>query len=210
MKRTTTFLIAALLGVLTLAPAPAFALEDGAAPAAHADDHGAAVKPSVIAGVKQGVIPAVTALIAFAVVFGIGYTQIWPKIVKGLDDRAAKIAEEIESAEAARKQAKDALDEYEQSLADARAESQQMLDAAKAKQAEVTAQLKAKADAELGAMRERALKDIEAAKKQALTEIYNESVNLAAHMAGKILQREVTPNDQQRLVEESLAELNAR
>jgi F0F1-type ATP synthase membrane subunit b/b' len=56
-------------------------------------------------------------------------------------------------------------------------------------------------------MREKALAEIEAAKKQALGEIYTESVNLASVMAGKILQRQVTVDDQQRLMDESIAEM---
>ncbi|MEX0876674.1 MAG: hypothetical protein WD114_04360, partial [Phycisphaerales bacterium] len=68
-------------------------------------------------------------------------------------------------------------------------------------------QLKANADKELGAMREKALAEIESAKKQALAELYTESVNLATVMAGKILEREVTAGDQQRLMDESIAEM---
>ena len=53
------------------------------------------------------------------------------------------------------------------------------------------------------------MQDIEAARKAALNEIYAESVALATTMAGKILQREVTAADRDRLIEESLAELGA-
>ena len=73
----------------------------------------------------------------------------------------------------------------------------------------LAAQLKSKNDAELSAMREKAKAEIESAKKQAIAEIYAESVNLATVMAGKILQREVTASDQQRLMDESLAEMKA-
>lgn len=104
-------------------------------------------------------------------------------------------------------QAKEALNEYEKNLADARAQAQQMLEETKAVQGELAAQLKARAETELGELREKAKADIEAAKKQALNELYSESVNLATVMAGKILKREVSVNDEQRLMEESLAEL---
>ena len=176
---------------------------------AHGDGHAPAGKSSVIEGPKAGVIPAITAIAIFLIVFGISATMIWPKIVAGLDERNEKIVGEIAAAEDARKQAKEALAQYEQNLADARAESQKMLEDTKAQQASLAANLKATADAELSAMREKAVADIDAAKKQALSELYNESVNLATVMAGKILAREVTVDDQQKLMDESLAEMKS-
>ncbi|MCA9302709.1 MAG: F0F1 ATP synthase subunit B [Phycisphaerales bacterium] len=174
---------------------------------AHGADHGGEHKASVIESPKAGIAPMITAILVFMIVAGILAVGVWPKIVKGLDERNEKIQGEIAAAEAARKQAKDALNEYEKNLAEARAEAQQMLADTKAQQSELAAQLKAQADTELSAMREKAKADIDAAKKQALNELYSESVNLATVMAGKILQREVTANDQQRLMEESLHEM---
>jgi len=182
--------------------------------AAHdaADSHGgghAAGKPSVIEPPKAGIIPAITAIVIFMIVFGISATMIWPKIVAGLDDRNDKIVGEIAAAEDARKQAKEALAQYEQNLADARAESQKMIEETRAQQGALADQLKATANTELSAMREKAVADIDAAKKQALSELYNESVNLATVMASKILAREVTVDDQQKLMDESLAEMKS-
>ncbi len=174
------------------------------------DDHGGGHSVSPIAGVKEGLAQAITTLIAFAIVFFVLYAKVWPKISKGLDERAGKIREEIAAAEAARKQAKDALDEYEQSLSQARAEAQKMLEDTKSQQAELAAQLRARADTELNQLRDRAKRDIESAKRAALNEIYTESVALATTMASKILQREINPGDQSRLVEESLAELASK
>lgn len=162
---------------------------------------------SPLATPKEGFWTGVTAIVLFLVVFGLLSTMVWPKIVSGLDERNDKIKGEIAAAEDARKQAKDALDEYEKNLAEARAQAQQMLEDTKASQNELAAQLKSRAEVELNEMREKAKADIEAAKKQALSELYSESVNLATVMAGKILKREVSVNDEQRLMDESLAEL---
>ena len=216
--------IALLITVLALAlfnmtsfAAPDTAHADDAAHAvdAHADDHGAhgdnhghhAANP--LASVEEGFWTGVTAIVLFLIVFGLLSTMVWPKIVKGLDERNEKIVGEIAAAEEARKQAKEALDEYEKNLAEARAESQRMIEETRAQQSQLAAQLKANADAELSAMREKALAEIDGAKKQALNELYNESVNLATVMAGKILQRQVTVEDQQRLMDESIEEMKS-
>lgn len=171
----------------------------------HGDGHAKAASP--LATPKEGFWTGVTALVLFVIVFGLMYTMVWPKIVAGLDERNDKIMGEIAAAEDARHQAKVALDEYEKNLAEARTQAQQMLEETKATQIQLAAQLKSRAEVELTEMREKAKADIDAAKKQALNELYSESVNLATVMAGKILQREVSVNDEQRLMDESLAEL---
>lgn len=222
-----TMLIAALAMVLSLAATPVSAAPDahsdaGHTDAAHAadgqaddhgdghgDGHGEAHGPATpIPPVKEGVAPAITALVVFAIVMFILATKVWPIITGGLDDRNGKIREEIAAAEAAQKQARAALEEYEKSLAEARVESQRMLDETRSQQAALAAELKSKAERELSEMREKAKRDIETAKKTAISELYAESVTLATQMAGKILQREVTVADQQRMLEEALGELS--
>lgn len=187
-------------------------------PAGHSHDDGhdhshdgehAHEAQGLIASVSQGVVTSVTTLVVFGLVFGVLATVVWPKILKGLKDRENKIREEIESAEMSRQQAKDALEQYQKSLADARAEATKMLDTTRAQQAQLAADLKAKADVELSAMRERALKDIETAKRAAVSELYSQSSQLAAIMAGKILRRSVTAEDSQRLLDESIQQLQS-
>jgi F-type H+-transporting ATPase subunit b len=160
-----------------------------------------------ISDAKAGLFTAVTALVVFCLVFAVLATKVWPVISKALDERAGKIREEIEAAEMARQQAKDALEQYQQSLAQARAEAQKMIESTKAQQAALAAELRSKADAELSAMRERAMRDIETAKRAAVSEIYNMGTTLAVAVASKVLRRSVTSDDTQRLVEESLQQL---
>ncbi len=164
-------------------------------------------KQGAIASVKQGVYSAATALVVFALVFAVLAVKVWPTITKALDERADKIKSEIETAEQARKDAKSALDQYQQSLAQARAEAQKEIDRARAQATQIASELKAKADVELGAMRSKAMQDIETAKRTAVAEIYSEAANLATAVAGKILRREVSAGDRQKLVDESLAQL---
>jgi F0F1-type ATP synthase membrane subunit b/b' len=64
-------------------------------------------------------------------------------------------------------------------------------------------------DAELSQMREKAMKDIEQAKRSAVSELYEHSTQLATTMAGKILGRQVTAQDSDRLFQESLRQLES-
>ncbi|HYE63498.1 MAG TPA: F0F1 ATP synthase subunit B [Phycisphaerales bacterium] len=164
-------------------------------------------KAGVVPKLQEGIVPMLVAIGVFIVVLAIASKLVWPKILGGLRDRENKIREEIEAAEMARTQAKDALEQYQQSLAQARAEAQKMIETTKAQQATLAAELRAKADAELSAMRDRAMRDIEAAKRAAVSEIYNLGTTVAIDAASKILRRNVNSNDTQRLVEESLQQL---
>jgi F-type H+-transporting ATPase subunit b len=179
------------------------------ATASMAADTEAAPRGGVVPSGTEGIVTGIVSLIVFAIVLAILSAKVWPVITKALQDRENKIREEIEAAEMARQQAKDALEQYQQSLAQARAEAQKMIEQARQQQAAVAAQLKAQADAELNAMRERARRDIEAARRAALADIYAEASGLAARIAEKLLRRHITPDDNRALVEESVRELAA-
>jgi len=201
---------ARLPSVISLTGAASFALlASSALGADEANSAGAHPSQGLIASVSQGVVSAIATLLVFGIVFAILATLVWPKILKGLRDRENKIREEIESAEMARIQAKDALEQYQISLAQARAEAAKMLETTRAQQAQLAADLKAKADIDLGQMRDRAMRDIESASRAAIAQIYSQTGALANDVASKILRRHVTSEDTNRLVEESLGQLAA-
>ena len=152
-------------------------------------------------------MPAVTTLVVFLVAFGFLYVMVWPKIIKGLDDRNRKILGEIKSAEDAREQANIALAEYERELAGARQEANEMIAKAKSDAKAVAAELRERNEVELSEMKQRATRELESAKHAAITELHAEAANLAAEIAGRILKREITAEDQKRLVDESLEEM---
>jgi F-type H+-transporting ATPase subunit b len=205
MNRSIQFKTMLTTSLTTLAIAGAtFAQEHGAAE--HGGGHNEA---SVLPTPLQGLVPLITALIVFLIVLGVLSTLAWPKILKGLKDRENKIRDEIQSAEMARKQAKDALEQYEKSLADARAEAQKMLEKARTQQQALADELRAKADAEMSAMKDKARREIEAAKREALADLYQTASELATGAASKILRREVNASDSRRMIEETMANLPA-
>ena len=206
-------LVAVVAAFGGVAPAVAVSVADAApAPAAAAaadEKDGGKKAASPIATVQEGLASGVTALIVFVITAAILGRAVWPKIAGALDERQQKILDEIDAAEAARQQAKDALDQYETSLAEARSEAQAMLEQTKADQQKLAAELRAKSETELQELKDKAQRDIETARRAAVSEIYAEAADLATMVAGKILAREVTADDKQRLVDEAVAELGA-
>ncbi|UYV13317.1 MAG: F0F1 ATP synthase subunit B [Phycisphaera sp.] len=166
-------------------------------------------KGTVIPGIKQGVPMMIAALLVFGIVFFILWKFAWPPVAKGLEERDRKILEGLEASKRALAEADAMKERYESQLTEARGEAQRILADTKARQAEFTAELRSKADAEIARMRERAQRDIDAARRVAVNELYAESARLATLMASKILEREVSEQDQTRLVEQALSEFES-
>jgi len=153
------------------------------------------------------IVPLVTTIVVFIVFFLILAKTVWPKITAGLDDRDRKIREEIEAAEEARAKAEAAQAEYKESLASARKEAAEMITQAKSDAKAAAEELKRRNEADLTEQKLSASREIDAAKQAAISELHAEATTLAVTIAAKVIGREITAEDQQRLVEESLREL---
>ena len=133
---------------------------------------------------------------------------VWPKILQGLRTREDKIREDLTKAEQANEQAKQTLADYQQKLGQAHADARKLLDQTRSDAEQTRSKLLAEATAESASLRQRAADEIELAKQQALQEIYAQTAALATEVAGQILQRQVDEADAQRLVEQSLLEMD--
>lgn len=151
----------------------------------------------------------IAALVLFGLVLFILNKYAWPGILKALQTREEKIKGDIEHAERSRKQAERALSEYEKALAEARSDAARMLDEARVEQQKIAAEIKARTDADLAQMRDAAKRDIESARRAAVADVYTHMAETATAIAGRILARELSAEDQRALVEESLGQLEA-
>lgn len=147
-----------------------------------------------------------TAIVFLLLLAGLAATA-WKPIMRGLEKREHRIADNIARAEKAAADATAKLAEYETKLAAAAQEAQDMLAEAR-KDAEATGQkMIAAAQEEAALQRDRAVADIEAAKRVALVELANQSTDVAMSLAQRIVGREVRPEDHQNLIQDMLAQL---
>lgn len=189
------------------------ALSAVASAAPHAAPHGAeghAADPAASGPMVFTLLQFGSAIVVFLIVFAVLSIVVWPKILKGLEAREKKIRSEIFAAEEARKQAQLAQENFKREIEATRVKAQEEIENARAQASRIAADLKARAEIELNETREHALRSIEAAKRAAVNELYAEAATLATSVAGKILKREVSVSDQQRLVEETMGEVAAR
>lgn len=157
--------------------------------------------------VAADLVPMLTTLVVFGLAFWVLSAKVWPKIMQGLDDREAKIRSGIEAAEQAKAETEAKQAEFERQLAEARDEADRERAQLRANFQQYREELKAQAEAEVTRLKARAMREIDSARTAAVTELHSESARLATAIAEKILQRQITPEDQQTLIEESLREL---
>lgn len=206
-------LLFVMLGLLTvgLAPArsaaaPPEADAAHAADAGHEDGHGE-VNP--IPSPAAGIITSLTTFLIFVGLIVILSKYAWGPIVAGLKAREDKIRADIESAERARAQADEARRQFEQQLATAEERVRQMLARAQSDGQQLATRIRTQAQEEAEEIKQKAIHEIEQSQREAVEEIRGYAATLATSVAEKILRREVSREDQKRLVEESLEEFQA-
>ena len=132
----------------------------------------------------------------------------FPKIQEALDKRAKAIADSIEAAERQRKESDELLEEYRGRLAEAREQADDIMararKAAETAESEATAAGREKRD-ELVAQAQR---DIEAETRRSLEAIRREVADLTVLATEKVTRKTLTDDDQRRLVEEALGEVD--
>ncbi len=151
----------------------------------------------------------VTILVFVSLVVVLSKTA-WKPIMTGLKSREQAIRDSIEAAQRAKEDAERSTRELEAKMAEVQRQASQQLAQAKADALKVADSIRQQAEAEAGALKDRTLREIDGAKQQALSEINTHAAELGVTIARKILQRNVTVDDQQRLVDESLAAMAAK
>jgi F-type H+-transporting ATPase subunit b len=138
------------------------------------------------------------------------YKFILPQMNKVLDERTALIEGGIEKAEAAQKQADEALAQQQELLAEARAEAAQVREEARAEGTAIIKELKVKASEEAERITETARRQIEADRQAASVSLRGEVGALATELASKIVGESLEDSARQsRVVDRFLDELEA-
>ena len=132
----------------------------------------------------------------------------FPRIQEALDKRANAIRDNIEAAEKQRKEAEELLQEYRHRLTEAREQADDIIararKASEAAKAEAAEEGKKRREELVGAAR----RDIEAETRRSLERIRKEVADLTVLATEKVTRKTLTGDDQKRLVEEALAEVD--
>jgi F-type H+-transporting ATPase subunit b len=158
------------------------------------------------------VSPDVGLMIWTLIVFGLSLYILskfaFPRIAEALDKRQHAIEESIEYAERTRRQADELLAEYRARLAEARNQADEIVARARKTgehtEAEAIAEAKRKRE-ELMAQTQR---EIEAETRRAIEQIRHGVADLTVLATEKVTRKTLTGDDQRKLVEEAVSELD--
>ena len=177
--------------------------------------------PLVLAAAETGgedeggsflVTPDVGLMIWTLLVFGLTMLLLWklafPRIAEALDRRQKAIEESIDAAERTRTEADQLLAEYRERLTAARHQADEIVARARKAGEQQEADAVAAGKVRREALVEQARKDIETETRRAIQEIRAEVADLTILATEKVTRKTLTAEDQRRLVEEAVAELD--
>jgi F-type H+-transporting ATPase subunit b len=146
--------------------------------------------------------------LAFIVALLVLRKYAWPAITQALDKRQRAIEESIDTAERARADASELLEEYRQRLREARAQADEIV--ARARKAGEVHERESLEEARVrrDELLEQTRRDIEAETRRAIQEIRAEVADLTIMATEKVTRKALDADDQRRLVEEALGELD--
>jgi len=200
--RATVRTCAAMTSVL-LAAAPILAAE-----------HGAEAAPEAKGGLPPFLnfdLPlAFWTLVVFGLLLLVLKRFAWGPILKALDAREQTIRKDLEDAEQTRAKAQQLLEEHDRKLAAVQDEVRAILDEARRDAQHTSQSILRESQQEAQAIRERARREIEQARDHALKEIWDQAARLATMAAGRIIAKELSPADHERIVEQALAEFSSQ
>jgi F-type H+-transporting ATPase subunit b len=147
-------------------------------------------------------------LVVFAISVVILNRVAFPRIRDALDRRQHAIEETIDSQERLRAEAAQVLAEYRQQLAEARVQAEEIVSRARDAGKEHEREMQAETRERREKMLEQTKRDIESETQRALEAIRKEVATLTILATEKVTRKTLSGDDQRRLVEEALGELD--
>ncbi len=156
--------------------------------------------------------PNVGLMIWTLLLFGLSMLVLWklafPRISQALDRRQRAIEDSIDAAERTRREADQLLDEYRERLHEARDQAQEIIERARRAAEAHERESEEESVERRERLMERTRREIEAETRRAIQEIRSEVADLTVMATERVTRKTLTDEDQQRLVEETLNELD--
>jgi F-type H+-transporting ATPase subunit b len=158
--------------------------------------------------IEPGIGLMVWTLLVFIATMFLLSRLAFPRISEALGRRQKAIEDSIDTAERTRKEADELLAEYRERLKQARAQADEIVQ--RARQVAETHEQEAKAQGQelIAEATKRAQREIQGATEKALSDIRREVADLTVLATEKVTRKTLNDEDQRRLVEEALRELD--
>ena len=134
----------------------------------------------------------------------------WRPLLEALERRQAAIRKSLDDAQQAKQELERLHVQSQKILADARVQAEHILSQTRSDANRLRDELKQKAQTEAAGVLKNAERQIEMETARALQQIRREAVDLSVAIASKLLERNVTKEDNERLIEETFRQIEAR
>ncbi len=133
---------------------------------------------------------------------------LYGPVTEMLDKRSSKIESDLEEARRQKEEAKELKEQRQQELKEARQKAQKIINEAEERGEERAEEIINEAEEEAARIKERRMAEIEQARQEAADELRREVSSISLQVAGKFLQQELDREDQEKIIESYLEELD--
>lgn len=169
--------------------------------------NGSVLTDGFVLGAASGgftVIDSLFQLLAFLVLMWLLKKFAWAPLMKVMKDREEHIASEIDQAEAAKKDAKELLQQQQEMLKNARQESHTFIENAKKQAESQKEEIIRAAREEAERHKEAARLEIQQEKENAVAALKEQVASLSVLIASKVIEKELSEKDHAELIQESI------
>jgi F-type H+-transporting ATPase subunit b len=149
-------------------------------------------------------------IVTFLVLAALLARFAWRPLLEALERRQDSIRKSLDDARQAKQDLERLHVESQRILAEARSQAETILSETRADASRFRDELKQKAQAEAAGIVRNAERQIEMETARALQQIRTEAVDISVALASKILQRSVSKEDNERLIDETFKQIDAR
>lgn len=149
-------------------------------------------------------------ILTFLVLVGLLAKFAWRPLLEALERRQATIARALDDAKLARQELERLQKESAEMMRQARVEAEGIVARSRTDAEALREELKQRSRAEAAAIVKNAEQQIQLETARAIQQIRHEAVDLSVAIASKILQRQVSKEDNEALIEATLKQVEAR
>lgn len=149
-------------------------------------------------------------IVTFLVLVALLARFAWRPLLAALESRQAAIRKSLDDAQQARQELERINAESAEIVRKARVEADAIISAGRSDAERVRQELKQKAKAEADAVVRQAERQIQLETGRALQQIRNEAIDLSVAIASKLIGRNLSKEDNEKLIEETLRQVETR
>ena len=149
-------------------------------------------------------------IVTFLVLLTLLAKFAWGPLLQALESRQNAIRKSLDDAQQARQELERLNQESAQIIRQARVDAEAIVTKSRADAERLREEMKQKARSEADGIVKNAERQIQLETQRALQQIRHEAIDLSVQIASKLLQRNLTKEDNERLIEDALKQVEAR